>query len=231
MHDLLDLINTRFKKEFPNQPNDDERIRSRAAQLEFIRNVHLDYAFRALQEGPSLLGSFVTRLKRNIGFSTCSAFTPSRLYRRMNDFERQTSWISNNIMPENDHTGMVMTWPAEIDYFVAQYVRGLNAQTLINELAFFDSEETLISPRLWQSLSPAEELEIRNAMRAPHHRPKGARPPQVFVVDEKEWNVFIFDFPTSRDLNRFQRAVRSIRRCFRTVVRRIREFCGRSRNA
>lgn len=99
-----------------------------------------------------------------------------------------TSMIAYNLISYTKFSVLVLTTFANqhhtLDSFLSSYELPDDLERLLNEIAFFKSEEPLISPRLWQSLDENTKLEVRKSLVHPAWREIDTPPTIIKLAEE-----------------------------------------------
>jgi hypothetical protein len=121
---------------------------------------------------------FCLPFSRNLQVSCCGCFdgTPGAF----------DSVIAYNLISYADMTLLVLTTfnvvKHYLDAYLAQYALPKDCERLINDIAFFQCEEPLISPRLWRSLSENQQTRLRLSLRHPAFRTETAAPSIIRIA-------------------------------------------------
>lgn len=126
-------------------------------------------------------------IDKNIGVSCSSCVTPlddalaDRLIGDATDYQkgilrRPRHFASLNVVPLKDRTHVVVAWHKDIDVLAMEFTERLASSDLIvfqnalNEAIFDKSEDYVVAPSLWESLSVAERNEFEFATIPEHMR-------------------------------------------------------------
>jgi hypothetical protein len=133
-----------------------------------------------IQDGVSY---YILVIAHNIMVSCCGVFDHS--------IGSTTAIIGYNIVSYRDVTMLALTTfkttKNHLDSFISDYgTQGkADLEYLINYIAFSKSEEPLISPSLWRSLTEDERLHVRQSLRPPALR-ESATIPRVVKLNRGE---------------------------------------------
>lgn len=79
-----------------------------------------------------------------------------------------------NIIPRSNKSYVIITSFAEHSLEVNRYIGPLenevNLERIVNKLAFYDCEDSCISPRIWESLCDDEKKNVQLSIRHPNYR-------------------------------------------------------------
>ena len=90
------------------------------------------------------------------------------------------SYISYNLISYADISILVLTVFKVVEHYLdlllAPYQFPKYADQLVNDIAFFHCEESLMSPAFWRALSEGEKIKVRSCLRYPPYRSETKSP-------------------------------------------------------
>ena len=134
-------------------------------------------------------------IPKNIGVSCCACFniSPEKYISPVKDIDlvhdksfSPMPLIGLNIIPTKNDSHLILTWLPEIHLDALRYIGQTDdkqsLEILINKLAFLESEDTCISPELWENASKEQQQEIALAFRPPAYRDRLTKTPQFISL-------------------------------------------------
>ena len=141
--------------------------------------------FYAVTPNPDLnnVEFFCLPFTRNLMVSCCGCFTSNK------DGDPD-SLIGYNLISYSDISVLVLTifktGEHHLNEFLTSYSDADGNERLVNDIAFSYSEEPLISPNVWLSLSATQKLEVRLSLRPPEFR-TGEEIPRVIKLSPSDY--------------------------------------------
>lgn len=153
---------------------------------------YFEKLWSALDENKfDILESEWITVDKNLGISSSCKFSPllnmHDVYMKYINGNSAQPLLTFNVVPERDKTTIVLTWlkeHGELTAWVKDKTENLEGkEELINMGAFAESEDTCISPLIWESLSEEMILSVKNAMRHELWRGELGKIPKVVKLE------------------------------------------------
>jgi hypothetical protein len=156
----------------------------------FHRVRNLDQCFAMISgQLETRIDYFAFPFNRNLGVACCGVFGQEKV---------PFSTIGYNLICYPERSLLLLTALRSdkefLDLYAEPFVLSKNIELLVNDIAFHRSEEPLIAPRLWKSLSSKERLDLRLALRPPNVR-SAKLPPRIVRLSPSDLVSKIADLP------------------------------------
>jgi hypothetical protein len=182
------LFSLLYSKGIPLSPISEILIDSIAgarAWLTTTGDLYLADLFRARNVDPLRTINFDWKVfESNLGVSCCSCIDIGENVHIETARPIRRPSLSLSVVPTKEGTHVIFAWLKEDELYARRYISSLwerpTAEAL-NRLLFLDSEDTCISPDLWETASEEERYTVGRAFRHPDYREQDIVPKLVQI--------------------------------------------------